>query len=447
MAKPILVTLPAVLLLLDYWPLRRLMVSGGMERQRPAPRPSLEKLPLLIIAGLSSGVTLWAQQTALMPVEKLPLLARLANAAVAYMAYLGKFVWPVRLAVFYPMPRDGWPIWVVAAACGILAGISGAVFAVRRSHPYLLVGWLWYVGTLFPVIGIVQVGGQAMADRYTYLPQIGLSIAMIWYGAEFIGGESSRRSLACVAAGGVLVGLMGTAWRQTTHWHDSEALWNQTLANTSRNYVAYYNLGHALASLGHSDDAAAQYEIALAINPDCAEAHNNLGLMQASQGQIDAAMTHFQRVLQINPNCAEAHNNLGLMQTGRGQIDAAIVHYQRALEINPDFAEAHINFAQALAGLGRTNEAAAHYQKALMLKPGNADVHNKFGLLFVARGQIKEAIFEFQKALQLNPEYAIAHYNLGNALAGCKQFDAAIARYERAVDIQPDFVQRTPQPR
>ena len=285
------------------------------------------------------------------------------------MAYLGKFFWPVRLAVFYPLPPEGSPIWIVVAACGILVGITAAVFVVRRSHPYLLVGWLWYLGMLVPVIGIVQVGSQAMADRYTYLPQIGLCIALVWYGAEFVGGKSSRRWLCYLVAGSVLAALMGTAWRQTTHWHDSEALWNQAAASTSGNFVAYYNLG-----VGKQRD-----------------------------GQIDAAIARYQKTLEINPNYADAHNNLGAVRAGLGQIDAAIVHFRKATEINPENAEFHFNYASALAGVGQTKEAAAQYEMVLAIDPNNTRAHNNLGAVQMARGRIDVAIIHFRRALEINP--------------------------------------------
>ena len=436
MAKPMLVTLPAVLLLLDYWPLRRLGTPAGVRGLWPL---LVEKLPLLAIAGLSSAVTLWAQQQALVATEHLPLSTRLANAAATYVAYLGKFVWPARLAVFYPIPSEGTPIWVVAAACGILVGITAAVFAVRRSHPYLLVGWLWYLGMLIPVIGIVQAGTQAMADRYTYLPQIGLGIALVWGGTEFLGRASSRRWLGCVAVGGVLVGLMGAAWWQTTYWHDSVAMWTQTLENTSGNFIAHYNLGIALADRGQVDEAVAHYKKAIEIHPGYFEAYNNLGLSLAGRGQFDEAIAHYKKAIEIKPDFEEAHNNLGLSLAGRGQVDEAIRHYKKAIEIRPDFEEAHNNLGVALASHGQLDEAIAHYKKAIEIKPDFEEAHNNLGIVLAGRGQLDAAIAHYKKAIEIKPDFAEAHNNLGAALAGHGQIDDAIIHFQKALRINRDF--------
>ncbi len=306
MAKAMLVTLPLVLLLLDYWPLGRLAASstpphcnGGafvgsanlrqtdLGRFSLAVRLVVEKLPLFALVAVSCVATVWAQGSALAPVEYLPLGLRTGNALISYVAYLGQLFFPVGLAVFYPHPEGNLPAWKIIGAMLVLAAISAGVWAYRRRRPYLLVGWLWYLGILVPVIGLVQVGLQAMADRYTYLTQIGLYISLVWAGADLCRSWSYRRWLCRAASSLVLVILMGCAWRQTSFWCDSEALWTHALACTSWNKVAYSNLARALADRGQVDAAIAHYQKALEIKPDFAEAHYSLGNALARRGQVD----------------------------------------------------------------------------------------------------------------------------------------------------------------
>jgi tetratricopeptide (TPR) repeat protein len=274
-----------------------------------------------------------AQGQAVAPLERLPLASRVANALVAYVAYLGKFFWPVDLAPFYPHSAAGFPIWKVAATVLALVVITAAVMARRWRNPYLLVGWLWYLGMLVPVIGLVQVGGQSIADRYTYLPQVGLAIVLAWAAAEAYRRWPASRWLWSVVATLTLAALMTVAWRQTGYWRDSVPLWYHTLACTSRNTGAHINLGAALSDRGRTAEA----------------------------------IIHFQQALKLKPEYAETHNNLANMLLISGRIEEAIPHYQRALEITPDYAEVHANLGTALAKLGRTDEAIKHYQKALVL--------------------------------------------------------------------------------
>ena len=339
-----------------------------------------------------------------------------------YVSYLGKFVYPVRLAVFYPHPGTALPLWQVVTASLVLCGISAGVFAWGRRQPYLLVGWLWYLGMLVPVIGLVQVGYQAMADRYTYLPQIGIYMMLAW-GAVHLAGASPVRRRACAVAACIVVALLSVrAWRQTSYWRDSEALWMHALASTSRNYEAHHHLGKALAARGESDAAIAQYRLALEIRPDFVEAHNNLANVLVTRGQVDAAVDHYETALQIKPDFVEAHNNLGLALAERGQAAAAIAHYRRALAIDGEFVEAHYNLANALAGQGQDAEAIAHYEHAVTLRPNFAAAHNNLGTLLAQRGDVEAAIAQYQKALQIDPQFVSARRNLAAVTAGRKGF-------------------------
>ena len=403
LAKPMLVTLPCVLLLLDYWPLRR-FAQPAAEADAPwfparwAPL-IIEKIPLFGMAAASCAVTIGAQRNALASLDRVPFFSRAANAAVASIAYIGKLLYPVDLAVLYPLPSGPRPIGTVIAAVVMLGAISTTAFALRRKCPYLIVGWLWYLGTLVPVIGLMQVGSQAMADRYTYLTQIGLSIAIAWGSVSLAGRSASRqRALAAVACM-LVVAMVGYAWRQTAHWRDSQALWTHTLRCTSRNWLAHNNLGFALASHGQIDDAIDQYRKALAIKPDHFKAHYNLANAFAGRGQADEAVAEYLRALEIDPQDVDAHNNLGLTLAGRGQVDEAIDVYRRALDLKPDSINAHTNLGIALAGRGQVDEAISHYRRALEIDPEHVATRCNFGNALLVQGKRPEALEQYRKAL------------------------------------------------
>jgi tetratricopeptide (TPR) repeat protein len=345
MAKPMLVTLPFVLLLLDYWPLGRIgLPAAGISR-----RVVVEKLPLLALTAASCVATVIAQSTGVIAIAVDPLPSRVANALVSYMAYIRDLFYPMGLAVLYPYPEGGLPIWKVAASSLAMAGISTAAVVWRRRFPYLFVGWFWYLGMLVPVIGLVRVGLHSMADRYTYLPQIGLCIAVTWGVAQLaVTWRYRLRVYGMVSALAVLV-LMGFAWRQTSYWRNSETLWTHTLACTARNFLPHNNLGLALAERGRVDEAIAHFQQAVEIKPDYANAHQNLGVALVGQGQFDAAIVHFRKALELKPDFPDiTHNNLGIALARRGQFDEAIAHFRKALELRPDYAEARKNLDLAL---------------------------------------------------------------------------------------------------
>jgi protein O-mannosyl-transferase len=480
MAKPMLVTLPCVLLLLDYWPLGRFSSPPAKDTKTDQPRSRLsivmplvvEKLPLLVLTAVSCVVMPLTQKQAIESLDAVPLSARVANALVSYVAYLGQLFYPIGLAVLYPHPGSALPTWQVAGALVLMVSISAVVLVWRRRRPYLFVGWLWYVGMLVPVIGLVQLGSQSRADRYTYLTQIGLYMALAWGASEVSRHWPYRRWVCGVTSVSVIVIMAACAWRQTSYWRDSETLWTRALACTSGNAPAHYNLGVALSGRGRVDEAIAQYRKALKIKPDKADAHNNLamalvvrgevdaaiahyqkaleirpdlaevhynlGVALADRGEVDAAIAHYKMALEINPYDADTHNNLGKAMSGRGQVDEAITQYQKALEIRPSLAEAHNNLGMALAGCGQVDEAIACYQKALEIRPDLAEAHNNLGNALVRRGQVDEAIAQYRQALQVKPDFAEAHYNLANALARCGEFDTAIVHYRKALEIKPN---------
>jgi protein O-mannosyl-transferase len=422
MSKPILVTLPVVLLLLDYWPLRR-------AEPRKLSGLVLEKLPLLAFSAFSCVVTLWAQTGAIQSSVLVSLPLRLDNALVTCMVYLGQMAWPAGLALFYPYPQHGLPALEVGLAGTLLAGLSVIAWKNRRTQPWLLVGWVWYLVMLLPVIGIIQVGAQAHADRYTYLPQIGIYVAVTWLAAEW---RVSRAALGGIMAG-VLAVLMVCSWQQTAFWKNGETLWPHSLACTTGNFIAHLNFGTVLLNKGRVDEAITQYQQSLAIDPDYAEARFDFGIALAQKGRVDEAITQYQEALQINPDYADAHVNLGIALLHKGRVDEALSHYRKALQINPNYMEARVNFGNALAQQGKVDDAISQYQEALQIKPDDEVVQVNLGIVLLQTGRAGEAMAHLQKALQLKPTDAKANNYLAWLLATCPE--ASLRDGSKAVEL------------
>ena len=437
MSKPMLVTVPFVLLLLDYWPLKRFGLSTFNLQPSTFRRLILEKFPFFVLSTASCVVTFLAQRRLIEPIERLPLSSRFSNALVSYIAYLSQTFYPAKLAIFYPHPEKGPPLLEITLALILLAGISAGVLALRRVRPYLLVGWLWYLGMLVPVIGLVQVGWQGRADRYTYLPLIGVFIMLAWGARDLFSSWRYRRPVLGITAFIGIAVLMVCASIQTSYWRNSESLWTHTLACTSRNYVAHINLGIVFAGRGQTAEAMEHYRKALEILPDFAEAHYDVGNVLADQGRYTEALEHYQRALEIKPDFAEAHNSLGILLAQQGRSAEAMEHYQRALEIKPDYAEAHNSLGIMLAGQGRSAEAMEHYQRALEIKPDFAEAHYNLGNLLAQQGRSTEAIEHFQKALEIKPDFPKVHYRLALALKNRGRFQEAIVHYRKALELEP----------
>jgi tetratricopeptide (TPR) repeat protein len=442
MSKPMLVTLPFVLLLLDYWPLGRVAAPAGHHPHFPIPRQLiLEKLPWFGLAAASCLATILAQKEALKSFETIPLPLRAGNALISCVAYLRQMFWPADMVVFYPFSRGGVGVSEVIFSLVLLAGISTGVFLLRRHHPWLLTGWLWYLGMLVPVIGLMQVGAQARADRYTYMPQIGLYLALTWEVADFCARWRYRRLVLGSLSSVILVALIFCARAQTSCWRNSESLWTHTLACTSDNLVAHLDLGEALVEQGRTDDAIFHFQQALQIRPGYAETYYNFGNALLQQGRANEAIDQFQRALQIRPDYADAHFNLGVALVRKGNVDEAITHFQRALQLKPDDTQTRLAVGNALLQQGRADEAMVYFQKALQAGPDNADAQVTLGNALLQQGHVNEAMVCFQKALQTEPDSAEAHCDLGAALFRKGDIDAAIAQFRAALQIKPGFAE------
>jgi tetratricopeptide (TPR) repeat protein len=432
MAKPMLVTLPLALLLLDYWPLGRFPFRW---------RLLIEKIPFFALAAVSCALTLGAQGESLALNERLSLSWRIGNALISYVAYLGRFFYPVGLAALYPRTGPDLPIGKLCLAVFVLAGITAAALMGRKRCPYLLVGWLWYLLMMAPVIGVVLVGLETTADRFTYLPQIGLAIALAYGTADALRLWPLRRWL-CPAASALLLGIfMGSAWRQTSFWRDSETLWTHTLACTSQNSAAHNAFGNALVDCGRIDDAMTHYRKAIDIRPNYAAAHFNLGVALAGLGRPDEAIEQYRATIVIKSDDAKAHNNLGNALLARGQLDGAMTHCREALKIDPDFAEAHFNLGNALFACGHLDEAMAEYRRTLAIRPDFAEAYYNLGLALVRCRRLDQAIARFQQALTVQPDFAEVHNSLGLALAASGRQDKAVAHFRIALEIRPGFVE------
>ena len=429
MAKPMLVTLPFVLLLLDYWPLRRRMRWGLL----------IEKIPFFILAAVSSVVTFVVQRRggAVSPLTGLPLSARIANAPVSYVRYLAKIFWPARLSVLYPHPGH-WPVWQVAGAALLLAAITACVIWRARAQPYLAVGWFWFLGMLAPTIGLVQVGLQSMADRYSYLPMVGISIIAIWGMCDMLAQCPGGRWILGTAGGVAIAACMVLTPLQVRYWRDSDTLFEHAVEVTENNYLAYNNLGYFLSNRGESEKAMLYYKSALRINPNYDEAHNNLGFALAELGRFQEATNEYIKALSINPGLTEAHNNLGNALGSLGLNDAAMHEYRVALEEDPHHADAHNNYGIALAMHGQFDEAIAHFRLAVLYKENYASAHSDLGNALAMKGDLAGAIQEYQTCLRINPKDSQAHNNLANVLVQQGRLDEADGHYRTALELKPD---------
>jgi tetratricopeptide (TPR) repeat protein len=348
MSKPMLVTLPFVLLLLDYWPLERIREEGS-NVGRQLFKLAVEKIPLIVLSAVSSVVTFVAQKGAVGETEQLSVLARINNAVVSYVAYIWQMLWPMRLAVFYPHPQNRLLLWEIISSFLLLLCITVATIALRKQRPYLITGWLWYVGMLVPVIGLVQVGWQGRADRYTYLPQIGLYIAVTWAVADLTALWRHQRTVLTTAAILTICALSWRAWTQTRYWRDSETLFRHALAVTTNNDVAENNLGIVFLRQGKLDDAISLLQAAVALRPDNSPAHENLAKALLQKGEVTEALSHYRKLLELQPDNIEVHNIVGTVLIQQGRLRDGVEEWQKVLAIQPDNGNALSNLAWVFA--------------------------------------------------------------------------------------------------
>jgi protein O-mannosyl-transferase len=433
MAKSMVATLPFVLLLLDYWPL------GRMHNWKQCLRLAAEKTPLFALSAGACVVT--ALVPGLLVLHRASVPDRIGNALVSYLIYLRQMLFPTELAAPYPFVPGGQPLYKVGVAFVVLAVITTIVVAYRKKRPSLLMGWLWYLGMLFPVIGLIQISSDtAHADRFTYLPEIGLAIAGIWAIADWSQGWKYRREVL----GGLMPAVMGIlivlGHTQVSYWRDDESLWTRALACTPGISIAHNGLGLAFLAKDKNEEAIAQYRKALEINPIYPKAWDGLGIALIATGKTEEAIVQFHKALKINPDFAEAWNNLGVALFKKGEHEEAIAKYRKALELDPDYVKARYNLGDALVQLGRLDEAITQFRKVLEATPDNAPALNNFGVALELKGQNKEAIAQFKNALAINPNYPDALCNLGAAFVKEGKLDEAITQYRNALAIDPAYV-------
>jgi tetratricopeptide (TPR) repeat protein len=462
LSKPMVVTFPFVLLLLDVWPLRRLAFGRPAPAERAAalplqaPTPTsvvIEKLPLMLMSGIASAIAVIVQMraAAVVSLAMSPVPDRIANALLSYVIYLLQILWPAGLAAFYPFDAP-LPVWQVVGAAALLVSITGLALRYARAYPYLPVGWLWYVGTLVPVIGLVRAGLQARADRFTYVPSVGIFIIAAWGVPDLLAGWKYRQAACAILSVIVIAACTVLTTFQLEHWRDSISLFQHALSVTRDNEIARQGLAGAYLAAGQRDEwrhqlaeikrvhliaEAADYLRILRTNPASAEAHFKLGRVRATQGDMEGARAHYAEAIRADPNAAAAHNNLGALLIAAGRFQEGLPHLEQAVRLQPDYAEAHFNLGTALLTDGRLDEAESHLTAALRIDPDYAEAHSNRGFLFFKRGQNAEAIAECLEALRIRDDFPEAHTNLATALAAEGRPAEAIAHYETALRLKP----------
>ena len=473
MSKPMLVSLPIVLLLLDYWPLKRLQVAGyrlqkqgagsrgsgargrgrggGGNSQSPIPNSQLaghlllEKVPLFALAIASSVVTFLVQQTggAMRTTDQYTIGVRVANAVVAYVSYIAKMIWPARLSIFYPHPTNKLPAWIVISCALLLTAVTYAAIRAARSRPYVTVGWLWYLVTLVPVIGLVQVGRQAMADRYTYIPLVGLFIIVAWGAPDLISrviaSTRVRRAALGIAASLVIAACAVTTWSDLAYWRGPVEVFEHALQSTRGHYGVHYLLADALLDVGKRDQAIRHLEQAIKANPRFAPAYVSLGQIRLGQGRPDQAVALYEDALRIDPKLASAHNNLGYVLLQQGHIDRAIEHFKQAIENDARPAQAHYNLGVAYDKLGNLPEAVKHYEAAVRIDSDMPDAHFRLATALTRQGLLDDATGELEEALRLKPDMPEAHFYMGYVLSMSNEPERAISHLHTAIRLKPKW--------
>jgi len=428
LSKPMLITLPFVLLLLDYWPLGRMSRKAGI---------IVEKLPLFALSAASMYLSSLSfkdpPHTRIMPME-----LRLANALVSYIKYILKLFWPTDLAILYPYPSYV-PAWQSIGSLLLLICISAIVVLLMRKKPYLVTGWLWYTGTLVPVLGLVQIGlWPAMADRWLYVPSVGIFIMAVWGIYDLAGRRRAGKTLLTVLGVLVVLVLSIKTTFQLRYWRDSLTLFEHTLTITRDNYTMHNNYANVLGDLGRFDKALEQLNLSLKINPYSAEVHTNMGNVLVKVGKIDEAIKHYEKAIDLQPGFSEAHYNLAAALAKQGKTSRAVEEYLEALRLEPDNTDALSNLGFELAGQNKFDEAVKYYKKTLELEPHNIIAHGRLAMVLAGQGRIDEAIREIRIVLTASPRDAEMHRNLGILLERQGKISQAIEEYQQVLKIDPN---------
>jgi len=453
LAKPMLVTLPFVFLLMDYWPLGRIRFTQARKEEHPvlgtpyAPaslaRLVLEKVPLFILSAGSIAISFISlDQKTRAATQFSPLSLRLANAVVSYVQYIGKMFWPVDLAIYYPFPTTMFPLWQIAGALLLLLVITAFVLYQWRRNPYLPTGWFWYLGTLFPVIGLVQGGlWPALADRWAYVPFIGLFIMIAWGIPDLIAQWRYKKAVLATLALAIIMALTSITYFQLGYWKDSITIFRHTLNVTVNNFIAHTNLGFAFEQKEMTDEAFFHFSEALMIKPDKASVQTNMGNILRKQGKADDSVRYYNEALRIDPDFYPAHIGLGNLFKTQKRIRYAIYHYNEALRIDPENAVAHFNLGNVLFDQGDIDGAVIHYSEVVRTEPYNADAHFNLGNALYNQGRVNEAIRHCKEALRIDPDNVEGHFGLGNVLRDRGNLDEAAIHYNEVLRIQPGFIQ------
>lgn len=458
MSKPMVITTPVVMLLLDYWPLQRLSHPTGLNSaaigvEKPLARRWLiqlkglvrEKLPFFALAALSSVVTFFVQQSQRAMYLELPVSQRIANALLSYWKYLGLAAWPKHLAIFYPHPWtlasgvQSMPVWLLlVAACG-LALLSGLALLGRARAPWCLMGWCWYLVTLVPVIGIVQVGGQAMADRYTYIPLIGTFVCVVWGAAELVGQRRFGRALLAGAGTCVLLASAALTHAQVQYWRSDFTVFEHALEVTHDNALAYYHVGIAYRDQGQTDKAMEKFRAAVNADPAFAAAYTEIGAILESQGKDQEAFELYQHAVKATPWAEQLHNHLATRLWTQGKQEEALAEYAAALRCDPEFADAHFNLGLALSSRGQFDEAITHFRAVCRLRPGDTEALACLAEALMKQGRLIQAADCFRDLTRLAPTNAEAHHNLGLILTEQGELGQAIGQFQQAVQLKPSW--------
>ncbi|MBW2491193.1 MAG: tetratricopeptide repeat protein [Deltaproteobacteria bacterium] len=449
MAKPMLVTFPFLLLLLDFWPLNRFHHKDDVLLQsekgdhfdfKGIQRLILEKIPFFIPVVLSCALTFFAQKSegAVQALGGLSLKNRIANALVSYAKYVLKMFWPSKLAVFYPHPRDTLPAWQIVGAALLITCACFLALRAAKKYPYIVIGLFWYLGTLVPVIGFVQVGAQAMADRYTYIPLIGLYIIVAWGVLDLFRKWHYRKIYLSVFAILILSALTAKTFFQIRHWKNSITLFEHAIRVTENNYKAHNNLAIASEPID-LDRAIFHYKEALKINPKFATAHGNLGLALCRKGNYEEAVSYFAKALEINPQKTNTRMDLANVLFLQEKPEQAISQYREILNIDPENANAHYNLAYILSSQKKMDQAEYHYKETLKINPNHEEAHYHLGNIRLKQGNLKEAFAHFGESIKIKPDYVQAYNQLGIILLRQGKFNKAKVFFSKALQLDPGF--------